>query len=87
MPDLFDENFGIEWVFISTPFLRREIRFHFPKDDTPDTLDSVTRLGADVVNVKGVEYWLEGNVFNVVLTNFEQPFRVELSWRYNTDWK
>ena len=86
MPDLFDENFGIEWVFISTPFLRREIRFHFPKDDTPDTLDSVTRLGAVVVNVKGVEYWLEGNVFNVVLTNFEQPFRVELSWRYNTDW-
>jgi len=85
MTDLFTEQSGVDNTLIAAPFSYRQLRYHFPKTDIPDTIECITRLGADIADVKGVEFWLEDNVFNIELTDFEIPFRVEVSWRYNSD--
>jgi len=44
----------------------------------------IPTVGASQIELKTVTSTMSGNVFTVEMTNFEMPFHIEVTWRYET---
>ena len=67
---------------MSSPFSERVMRYHFPKDAIPQTVTCIPMVGASPIELKTVTSTMSGNVFTVQMNNFEMPFHIEVTWRY-----
>ena len=80
----FEKTWGRDRINMSSPFSERVMRYHFPKDDIPQTVTCIPMVGASPIELKNVTTTMSGNVFTVEMNNFEMPFHIEVTWRYET---
>ena len=76
---------GYDRIHFSTPFDQRHLRYHFPINDVPQYIECDARLGGVNARMNNISSELRDNVFHVWTANFENPFTVLVTWKYEID--